>query len=271
MRKAVFSGVFYPDNSVELHQTISSFFSRFVPQIPFLYKPFAILVPHAGYRYSGQVAAAAFSSISKFSYKRIIILGLSHRFQFSGASIDQVDSYDTPFGAIPVDTAFVEMLQSESDVFSFVDQAHSNEHSIEVECPFIYFLFKDSIPIVPIIIGEISLESVNQVADCLIKHINQSETLVIVSSDFSHFYTHIQAQQMDSKAIEFIHSFNFKLLWENHLNGVVEMCGMLPMMVLGRILNRLGIDRSKSLLYSHSGVFSGDLDSVVGYHSALFG
>lgn len=271
MRQAVFSGLFYPDNSVELHQQISSFFNRFVPQIPFLYKPFAILVPHAGYLYSGQVAAAAFSSISKFSYKRIIILGLSHRFQFSGASVDQVESYDTPFGSLPVDTSFCDMLQAESDCFTYVDQAHSNEHSIEVECPFIHFLFKDSIPIVPIIFGDMSLEAVNQLADCLIKHINQSETLVIVSSDFSHFYNHIQAKKMDSKAIELIHSFNFNKLWENHLKGAVEMCGMLPMMALGRILNRLGIERSKSLLYSHSGMFSGELDSVVGYHSALFG
>ena len=271
MRKAVFSGSFYPDNADHLKQQLTSLFNRFVQTIPINSKPYAIMVPHAGYIYSGHVAASAFSQISNYQYKNIIILGPSHRFSFNGISIDKEAFYDTPFGSLNVNQALCDLLRSSSEHFDFWDNAHNNEHSIEVECPFIFHLFKDQIPIIPIVVGQVDLMLYRQFAAAIMTHCKKDETLIIVSTDFSHFYDAKTAEKMDKKAIDYIHQFDFDRLWESQTNGEIELCGIGPTMILATLLHEYGIKTSQSLMYAHSGMVSGDDSSVVGYHSALFG
>ena len=271
MRKAVFSGSFYPDNPAKLNQQLTSFFTRFVQQIPLTSKPYALLVPHAGYLFSGQVTSAAFSQIRSFSYKHIVILGPSHRFAFNGISIDKESIFQTPLGNLTIDQDLCSKLRSEADYIDFWEDAHNNEHSIEVECPFIYHLYQDSTPIIPVVIGNVDLSTLNAFAHSLTTYFNRSDTLIIVSTDFSHFYDASTAEEMDHKAIDLIHRFAFERLWEYQQYGKIEMCGIAPTMVLAALLKAYDIKTSMSLMYRHSGMVSGDTESVVGYHSALFG
>lgn len=271
MRKAFFSGSFYSSHSDQLEKQLKTFFNRFNQSISITSKPCALIVPHAGYIYSGQIAAAAFSQIKKYNYKTIIILGPSHRFSFNGISIDIENSFETPFGSIPINTELADLLRADSELVNYWQQAHLNEHSIEVECPFIYHLFQDTVPIIPIVVGQLDLEQLKSFSKTLIKYIDNKDTLIVISTDFSHFYDAKTAERMDNKAMTYIHAFDFNGLWESQNYGETELCGIGPTMILGELLKHSGVSSSQSLMYGHSGAVSGDDSSVVGYHSAVFG
>lgn len=270
MRNAVFAGKFYPKEA----RLLTDFFIRYLAlnSDTFLDHKYinALIVPHAGYQFSGKICANAFKYLSNSSYKSIVILGPSHQYSFTGASIDCQASYETPLESISVDRDLCNLLLGSSDLLHFDEKAHISEHSIEVLCPFISYLFQDKVDIVPIIIGDTHLDTIFAVVNALTAVCKPEDTLIIASSDFSHFFSANVAESMDLCAIKLIESFDFDSLYHCNQLGDIQMCGISPIMVLGHLMKAWSITDMKSCGYTHSGTVSGDLSSVVGYYSSVF-
>lgn len=191
VRKPAVAGSFYPSSAKEIKSMCSAWL-RSSGDIP----PQALIVPHAGYVFSGEVAASAFSRIPKgHSYKRIFLLGPSHRVGFGGASVDTLYSFaETPLGRVPIDVAMGKELVRQG--LTFVSNAHDREHCLEVQLPFLQLVFDEVPPIVPIVIGTERLGVLQETADILRPYFSE-DNLFIISSDFSHYPSYEDAKKSD--------------------------------------------------------------------------
>ena len=186
-RVAQFAGQFYPGNKTVLTNQLTEFFE----QAKTLTKKTdqnqnlqALIVPHAGYVFSGQVAATAFHQIPKnASYKRVFVLASSHRYSFNGAAVFCSGNYKTPLGKIMVDTQLSKKLVNSSSLFVEYNEAHENEHSLEVQLPFLQHKLGDNFLLVPIILGTHDPETCKKIASELKQWFN-SENLWVISTDF---------------------------------------------------------------------------------------
>lgn len=182
VRLPAVAGQFYPGNAAQIRSTLQGFLAPLAPQK--LSAPQAILVPHAGWSFSGPTAAQAFVETAQRDYDRVIVLSPSHHSFFAGASIPDVDLYRTPLGDIPLDPAISKLRKDE--YFSALPEAHTHEHGIEVELPFLQFLQSD-FTLVPVVVGsDNSFADLEHIADALRPLVNDT-TLVVISTDFTHF------------------------------------------------------------------------------------
>lgn len=244
--------------------------------------PQALIVPHAGYIFSGEVAASAFNRIPKgHSYKRVFLLGPSHRVGFGGASVDTLYSYaETPLGRVPIDISVgKELIQKGEDAFLFRDDAHDREHCLEVQLPFLQMVFKVVPPIVPIVIGTERLGILRQIAEVLESYFNE-ENLFVISSDFSHYPSYEDAKTSDLFMAETITTGGL----EEFLTALSQVrkkgfagedtaaCGACAIAVLLDMMDTQGRDlfNADHVLYRNSGDSPfGDKDRVVGYNSIV--
>jgi AmmeMemoRadiSam system protein B/AmmeMemoRadiSam system protein A len=269
IRKPAVAGRFYPGKAKELKNQISGFFSDTKPK-PGV-KPAALLVPHAGYVFSGRVAAEAFGVIpSSADYKRIFVIGSSHTLHFDGASVFSGSHYKTPLGDLIVDRDVVKHLKKERH-FDFIPEAHHREHSLEVQMPFIQYLWKDRIPVVPILLGDLSSDEIGEVAVVLSPWFTE-DNLFVISTDFSHFPEYEDALIQDRLTAEAIEKNNAALL-EKRLdeakrqkvdNLATPLCGWTSVLTLLKITEKKAVDYRK-LLYRNSG------DSPYGNHREVVG
>ena len=274
VRKPAVAGSFYPSSAKE----ILSMTKGWLRPADAKAAPQAVIVPHAGYVFSGEVAASAFSRIPKgHPYKRIFLLGPSHRVGFAGASVDTLYAYaETPLGrvAIDIDTG-KELLKSAS--FTCRDDAHDREHCLEVQLPFLQMIYEDVPPIVPIVIGTQRLEILEDIADVLKPYFNE-ENLFVISSDFSHYPSYEDAKKSDLFMAETIVSGGLneflKALSDVHKRGFVgedtAACGACAIAVLLSLMDGQGRDRFAvdHVMYRNSGdSVYGDKDRVVGYNA----
>ena len=195
VRKPAVAGSFYPASAKEIRSMIGPW----MHPVDEAKAPQAMIVPHAGYVFSGEVAASAFSRIPRgHVYKRIFLLGPSHRVGFAGASVDTLYAYaETPLGKVPVDNALAKGLIHKGDgAFTFRNDAHDREHCLEVQLPFLQMLFDDVPPIVPIVIGTQRLSVLQAIADALEPYFNEGN-LFVISSDFSHYPSYEDAKKSD--------------------------------------------------------------------------
>lgn len=274
-RQPYAAGRFYPADKDTLMKNLSQLFES-CKKSPDIWNVRAIISPHAGYVFSGRIAAAAFSAIPKNSvYKNIFIIGSSHIMSFDGASVYNSGDYITPFGKIEVNREIANKLISENSVFNFPTNAHLQEHSIEVQLPFVQYYFKDKPLIVPIIIGTNNENTVKKIAEA-IKPWFTSENLFIISSDFSHYPPYKDAIETDNATALSIASGNprtflntLKMNSEKGIPGLLtSMCGWtsgLTLLYLVEGNNKLGI---KLIDYCNSGDSSyGGKEEVVGYNA----
>ncbi len=269
IRKPAVAGRFYPGKAKELNNQVSGFFkdARSKPEK----LPAALLVPHAGYVFSGGVAAEAFSVIpSGIFYKRIFVIGSSHTMHFDGASVFCGSHYKTPLGNLPVDRDMAEHLKKERH-FDFIPRAHQREHSLEVQMPFIQYLWEDKIPVVPILLGDLSSEEIGEVAEPLSPWFNE-DSLFVISTDFSHFPEYEDALIQDRLTAEAIAKNNPAIL-EKRLNEAKKqkvdnmatpLCGWTSVLTLLKITENKAVDFRK-LIYRNSG------DSPYGNHREVVG
>lgn len=256
-RKSVVSGSFYPDKKDELLLYFEKFNqTKDDEKIDENIK--AILVPHAGYIYSGFTANKAFKLASKNSYKRVIVVGPSHRALFDGASVSLYDNYETPFGNLNIDLKYCKELLEKFDFLKF-DEESVFEHSTEVQAPFVKYYF-GNIEFVEIIYSNISSRDLEIIFDYILK---DSSNLLVISSDLSHFYSQNDAMKLDINCLNAIQNKDIALLQK------CEACGELGIeaMILNSIKNNL---QTKLLHYCTSADISGDKSRVVGYASAIF-
>lgn len=257
LRRPAVAGSFYPDRPEILRKMIWQFLNEAeltggVPK--------ALIAPHAGYIYSGPIAATAYKRLmaARDRIKRVVLLGPSHRVGFEGLALSSADAFLTPLGTIPIDKDAYLLLAHLPQVFVF-DQAHLREHSLEVHLPFLQEVLSD-FKLVPISVGEASPETVSGVLEALW---GGDETLIVISSDLSHFYDYESARTMDaatSKAIEALRPEDI---------GHDQACGQRP-------VNGLLVSAKKHHLHAktvdlrNSGDTAGSKDEVVGYGAYVF-
>ena len=280
VRKPAVAGSFYPSSPLEIRSMLGAWLhpsddgGHAAPQ--------AVIVPHAGYVFSGEVAASAYNCIPRgHSFKRIFLLGPSHRVGFAGASVDTLYAYaETPLGCIPIDVAVgKELVDKGRGSFTFRNDAHDREHDLEVQLPFLQLTFGEVPPVVPVVIGTERLGILREIAEVLEPYFNP-ENLFIISSDFSHYPSYEDAEASDLYLADAICSGGLEAFLKalSHLRKMdypgqdTAACGACAIAVLLAMMDAQGRDlfSVRHLMYRNSGDSPyGDKDRVVGYNSML--
>ena len=274
VRPATQAGRFYDGNPQRLSHEVDSFLALHAQDQQYDHVA-ALIVPHAGYYFSGNVAAAAYMSLPKDQhYKRIFLLGPSHHEWLDGASVNsEADYYATPLGQVKVDRETAQALIAADSCFFYRPEAHDREHCLEVQLPFLQRRFAEMPPIVPVIISTNDFRKLKRMAEALKPYFTE-ENLFIVSSDFSHYPSYEDACKVDAKTGEAVESGDVETfittIGQNASSGIRNLatsaCGELAIATL-----MLMMDKScevKHLLYQNSGdIENHDHSRVVGYHA----
>ena len=254
-RKMSVEGAFYQNEPKELCSSFN-YFNDIIEQHfkNRLYneKVKALIVPHAGYVYSGFTANLAYVNVKKMP-KRVIVIGPSHRIAFSGVSMNDYTHYETPLGDIEADLEYMKFLKSK---FVFSNISHA-EHSTEVQFPFIKHYFPNTKLIELIYSNNPNLDEIIETI------LQDDDNLLLISTDLSHFYTQEKANNLDSYCIKGVESLDSKIFEKG------EACGREGVISLLRVAKKSSL-HVKSLDYRTSGDITGDKKSVVGYYSAMF-
>lgn len=275
-RKPAVAGQFYPADSLELHKTLEKYFSHCVNKnIPGVR---ALISPHAGYVFSGEVAASSFCTVdTETKFDRIFVIGSSHRTYFEGASVYVAGNYITPLGEVPVDIGLCEKLIEENKSIVYNAGAHISEHSIEVQLPFIQYHLKEGYKIVPIVIGSQNEKFCKELAGILKPFFNE-RNLFVISTDFSHYPGYDDSRALDKQAADAIVSNSppafLKVITEKKNEDVdglaTRCCGWTSVLTLLNLTQSLPGIEYRSLMYKNSGDTSyGDKNRVVGYNSII--
>ncbi len=228
-----------------------------------------IIVPHAGYLYSGGVSARAYSQILRTRYRQVVIVGPSHEETFSFCSIYNGLGYRTPFGEIPVDESLSAKLVESSENIQLSDIGHSpSEFAIEVQLPFLQWCL-GKFNLVPIVMGEQEESQIKELSRALAQVLPHEGSLLVASSDLSHGYSGSKARLLDQIAIDALSKFDDKMLWREVQEGQTELSGYGPVIAVMRTAKEMGAKDLKVLLHRNSGDITGDTREVVGYLSAV--
>ena len=256
VRHPAVAGQFYPDRPNELREMVEEYIEEAgdvdgpVPK--------AIIAPHAGYIYSGPVAGTAYAHLARANgkVKRVVLLGPSHWANIRGLAASKADAFATPLGAIPLDSDGLLEAQAHSQV-EVSDQPHLREHSLEVHLPFLQVIFSD-IKLIPLVVGKPSEE---EVAEVLVELWGGSETVIVISSDLSHYHSYAEAAALDKKTSEDI----------EHLRPVREgqACGRRAINGLLHVARDINL-QVKTVDLRNSGDTAGPRDRVVGYGAYVF-
>lgn len=272
-REAAVAGQFYPGSISELKKELQTLFAVKSDIHPDL-RIQAVISPHAGYVFSGSVAAETFEQIDRDSqFDNIFLIGSSHRFAFDGASIFTRGNFRTPLGEVSVNLELAKDLCEKNTVFTTRTDAHINEHSLEVQLPFLQYWLHKPFRIIPIILGTQDVATCHKIAEALRPYFNQSN-LFVISTDFSHYPAYADAQTADRKTAEAILSNNpdrlLKTIQTNQHADIpglaTSLCGWTSVMTLLYITEQIPGITYKLIDYRNSGdVAAGDKSRVVGY------
>lgn len=254
MRTCAVAGMFYPRDPSHLEQLLEKFFSV----SPGAANSMGIVSPHAGYIYSGEVAARAFSTISPDFSGTFVVIGPSHRGYIN--CVSKVP-WETPLGVVDNDTAFVESLDIETDEFS-----HRDEHSLEVQMPFIKYRFPRA-QIAPVMMGQQDYPSAIRLAEKIGAAIQQThrDVRIVASSDFSHYVPEDTAKSNDLYAIEPLKTLDIPEFYRRIAERGVSACGYGPIAAMVTACRHLGAKKAQLIRYATSGDVTGDRHEVVGY------
>jgi AmmeMemoRadiSam system protein B len=257
IRQPAVAGLFYPSDADQLHAMVQDLLREASPSELL---PKAIIAPHAGYVYSGPVAASAYALLrpGRDIIHRVILIGPSHRIGFHGIAVSRADIYATPLGNVPIDRGAIEKILDLPFVRSF-GEAHLLEHSLEVHLPFLQTVL-DRFELIPLVVGSAAPSEVSTVLEQLW---DDTETLTVISSDLSHYHDYMTAKRMDqatSVAIE-------KLRPEDI--GHESACGRTAINGLLHFARQAGLT-ARTLDLRNSGDTAGSKDRVVGYGSYAF-
>lgn len=251
------AGMFYPADPDELREMLGTFFAAAHPETTD--RPTALVAPHAGYQYSGPIAAAAYATLAPWAdeIKRVVVLAPSHYVPFGGIATSSADSFQTPLGLIPVDREAVQQLTDDPAVQT-LDLAFAQEHALEVQLPFLQTVLAD-FTLVPLIVGQVDSAVVSRV----IEKLWRSDTLIVVSSDLSHYLDYRSCQEKDRTTTRAIEQLDAGPI------GPYEACGHYPLNGLLQTARQHGW-HVRTLDLRNSGDTSGDKSRVVGYGAYEF-
>jgi len=273
VRKAAFAGTFYPGTEPALKKQLNELIKETTIKARVKDLPRALIAPHAGYVFSGKVAAAAYNQIPEdANYKRVFVLATSHRYHFDGASVYTKGNYSTPLGQIETDVKTAEQLIRNSEWFQDKPELHENEHSLEVQLPFLQYKLK-SFKLVPIIIGTNETKTCRKIAESLESYYTP-ENLFVISTDLSHYPGYSDAKEVDENTLEAITKNSVKTLLQvldknsskKIENLATSLCGWTSVVTLLHITENKEVI-IKKIDYQNSGDAKryGDKERVVGY------
>lgn len=257
VRHPAVAGQFYPADALQLRRQVDGFLAEAKAESKV---PKAIIAPHAGFIYSGPIAASAYKALqsARDRIQRVVLLGPDHRVGFRGLALSSADAWDTPLGCIPLDHKAAALLQDLPQVTVF-DEAHRQEHSLEVQLPFLQRLLGD-FSLLPLVVGEATTEEVEQVLE---RVWGGDETLVVVSSDLSHYHDYATAQRLDAAASRSIEALRPQDLDDG------QACGHNPIRGLLAAAAKRGL-QAHTVDLRNSGDTAGPRDQVVGYGAYVF-
>lgn len=263
-REPIVAGQFYPASLEALRDQIESFVDSSLKKE----KVKGVVSPHAGYIYSGKVAAEVFSKIE--IPETIVLIGPSHTGIGDKFALYPDGSWETPLGSIEIDKELSELILKHSELITEDAKAHSSEHSIEVQLPIIQFFRKD-FKIVPIAVAQTDIESCRKIAFSITKAIKdfKEQVLIVASSDMTHYEPAKSAKEKDQKAIDAIVGLDEELLFNRIGEYNISMCGYIPTVIMLAASKILGAKSAELINYMTSGDLSGDYDSVVGYAGVI--
>ncbi|HHJ16461.1 MAG TPA: AmmeMemoRadiSam system protein B [Gammaproteobacteria bacterium] len=253
IREPAVAGMFYPDDPVLLQQQVESLLQR---EVAVANPPKALIVPHAGYIYSGPVAASAYLQLLpvRDSIRRVVLLGPSHHTGFSGLAASSAQYFSTPLGLVRIDQQAMDDILLLPQV-RVLDEAHAQEHSLEVQLPFLQVVLGKDFGLIPLVVGEAEAETVAEVIDTLW---GGPETLFVISSDLSHYLDYQTAQRLDSATSTAIEQLNPQAI------DYRQACGRNPVTGILLAARRHGL-QATTLDLRNSGDTAGSRDRVVGY------
>lgn len=265
VRESVIAGSWYPGDPAVLRKEIEGFLRKASPP-PVEGELMALISPHAGYMYSGQVAAYSYKLLEGKAFDLVVIVAPSHRAYFRGVSVYPRSGYRTPLGVVPIAEELTQKLIS-SPLIEYVPQAHAQEHSLEIQLPFLQVTLGD-FRLVPIVMGDQDYYTCEELSRAIVKAIEGKKVLLVASTDLSHFYPYERAVALDSVILERVNAFDPEGLSKDLKMGKCEACGGGPMVAVMLAAKALGANRAKVLKYANSGDVTGDRSSVVGYMAA---
>jgi AmmeMemoRadiSam system protein B len=258
IREAAVAGLFYPDNPLLLQQQVDALLDQDTPLGP---APKALIVPHAGYIYSGPVAASAYLQLVPLreQIERVVLLGPAHRVAFDGLAASSARWFATPLGMVRVDQAAMDPILGLPQV-RVLDEAHREEHSLEVQLPFLQRVLDKDFGLIPLVVGDARPEQVEAVIEQLW---DGPETLVLISSDLSHYQDYNTARRLDSVTSRAIEQLNPAAI------DYQQACGRTPVNGLLLAARHHQLD-ARTLDQRNSGDTAGGRDRVVGYGAYAF-
>ncbi len=268
VRRSILAGSWYPGRPETLRGDIETYF-RNVPEREIPGRVIGLVAPHAGYVYSGQVAAHAYKLIRDASYEKVIVISPSHRMHFDGVAVWRGAGYETPLGVVPVDQELAESLLAADGPVAEIPAAHEREHALEIQLPFLQAALGE-FTFVPLVMGNQDEPTCRRLAEVIAAALAGREALVVGSSDLSHFHSHSEAVRLDSVVLDHLKSFSPDGLLRDLARHRCEACGGGPAAVTMMAARALGADRAELLKYADSGDVTGDRREVVGYASAVF-
>lgn len=267
IRESVIAGSWYPGHPETLKTQIGKYLDQ-APLVPLKGTLVGLVVPHAGYMYSGGVAAHAYKVLLQQPFDRVLILAPSHRAYFQGASVYRSGGYRTPLGIVPLDHELIESLSQRSSLFDYVPKAEAQEHSLEIQLPFLQVVLGE-FRLTPILMGDQSFESCRKLADAIVHVCEGKKVLLVASTDLSHFHPYQEAKRLDQVVLDRVSAFDPAGLAQDIEKRICEACGGGPMVALMLAAQELGATKSRILQYANSGDVTGDTQSVVGYMAAM--
>ncbi|MHB9134090.1 MAG: AmmeMemoRadiSam system protein B [Armatimonadota bacterium] len=274
IRQPAVAGQFYPAQPDALRRSIEeAFLSKLGPgEIPTVEagprRLLGIVAPHAGYVYSGQGAAWGYAEAARDGRPgAVVILGVNHRGIGAPLALSPAEGWRTPLGVAPVAQDLNRQLQHLFPGVVMHAQAHAHEHSLEVQLPFLQYLFGE-VPILPIVIKYSPLESLLALGDALATMAREHDLLFVASTDFSHYVSQETAQRLDHLALEKIAAVDPAGLFNVVLEKDISMCGVLAVTTMLATAHKMGINAVNILQYYTSGDVAGDFQHVVGYGAA---
>ncbi len=269
VRRSVVAGTWYPGSPSELRGMLAGFFDR-VPQQEARGQLIALIAPHAGYVYSGQVAAYSYELLKNRKFPTVVVIAPSHHMRFPGVATYELGGFETPLGVVPLDYDLIAEIRKRDIRIAHLPEAETDEHAVEIQLPFLQSVMP-GFKLVPLIMGEQDWSACQWLADALADALKGKSVLIVASSDLSHYHSYDQARAMDKVIMDRVKALDPQGLSESLGRGECEACGGGPIVAAMLTAMRLGANTGQVLYSANSGDATGDKDDrrgVVGYMAA---
>ena len=263
VRKSILAGSWYPGSASELGRTVDGLLAG-VPDVALPGDLVGLIAPHAGYMYSGPVAAHAYKILQGLSFDVVAVVSPIHRMYAGSVVVNDASHYETPLGLVEVDSRLVAALEERVDLNRV---EWDDEHSLEIQLPFLQRVL-DGFRLLPIMQGDQSLSTSQKLADALVDILQGGKALLVASTDLSHFHSYTAAVQLDKVVLDLVSRYDPLGLSRALKGGEAEACGGGPVITVMLAARALGADRAQILHYANSGDVTGDRSRVVGYLAA---